>query len=225
MGRMWMTRRRQFPISGTGSGITGWDVPTSPAARENYRLTAAINRRLPTVYDALRYLEQQGYGTGPGNLHLGLRSFMSSYDRWPAMVDSQLIDCITALEAVLGSKTESTFRLAFRVAGLLGADDTHRAEVFRAMKAFYNVRSRYVHGDEPTRREHAVLEHVGALKGYVRLLLTAFVVHAAQPQPKYPSAYFKESLDEALMSASEREQLRVALGLAGRADSEGEATR
>ncbi len=210
MGRMWMTRRSTLP-SGWPTTITVYGVPTTLAATE-YLLTAEIDRHLPQMFDALRYLEQHGYAHGPGNLDLALRSFMSSYDRWPSPADSQLIDLITALESVLGTETEITFRLAFRVAGLLANDDAERRTIFHDVKAFYDTRCKLVHGSALKPKHQMILQNVARLKDYVRRLLTAFVIHASQPSPIDLRNYFAEQLDDDLQSASARQTLRVRLG-------------
>jgi len=60
--------------------------------------------------------------------------------------DSRLLDSVAALEAVLGSGTEVSFKLAFRVATLLADTDAQRSELLDHMKGFYDTRSALVHG-------------------------------------------------------------------------------
>ena len=86
--------------------------------------------------------------------------------------------------------------MAFRVARLLGENDADRAHIFRSMKAFCNIRSRFVHGDRPNDKEEQRLTRVEDLKDYVRRLLRAFVLRAASPAPTYKPKYFAEQLDE-----------------------------
>ena len=100
----------------------------------------------PAIYGALAQLEKGGYGKSPGNLEIALRAFMATYDRWPAFAESQMLDAITALEALLGGDTEISFKLSFRVAGLLAANDKDRAALLTQVKEFYDSRSRIVHG-------------------------------------------------------------------------------
>jgi len=85
------------------------------------------------TYAALARLENGGYGKAPGNLDLGLRAFMSTFDRSPAAMDTKLVDAITALEAVLGTEAEIAFKLSFRVASLLAGSDGERATLLKAV--------------------------------------------------------------------------------------------
>ena len=130
MGPMWLTRASRFDVGvGSGRSSGGWTLPSIGGS--HYVLTRAFARQVRSLQPAVRYLEGHGYGRGPGNLDLALRSFISSYDRFPARQDSQLVDIVTAAEALLGSGTEITFKLAFRVAGMLGRTAEERLQVIR----------------------------------------------------------------------------------------------
>jgi len=135
---------------------------------------------------------------------------MSSYDRWPVLPDSKLVDSVTALEAILGADKELAFTVAFRVASLLAGDDGER---FKTVKGFYDTRSAIVHGSKlkPTHLRH--LEKADELTGLVRRLLRAFVAFAARDEQEYSNTFFEKDLDAALMSAAERGKLRRSLGL------------
>jgi hypothetical protein len=143
IGRMWMSRPARFNVGLGGTQAAGFSIPTIGSA---YHLTEPIAAEVPKMVAALRHLEEHGYGTSPGNLDLALRSYMATYDRWPPSGDSRVLDAITAVEAVLGSGIEITFKLSFRMAGILGGDDAERAAIFREMKAYYDLRSKLVHG-------------------------------------------------------------------------------
>jgi hypothetical protein len=80
----------------------------------------AIAREVRSLQPDVRHLGEHGYERGPGNLDVAVQFFLSSYDRFPARPDSQLVDTITAAEAVLGSGIANSFKIAFRVAGMLG---------------------------------------------------------------------------------------------------------
>jgi hypothetical protein len=163
------------------------------------------------IYAELKTLEKTGYGASPGNLAIALRSFMGTYDRWPTLQDTQLLDTITALEALLGTETEIAFKLAFRVAALLASSDAERAQMLKTMKVFYDTRSTLVHGDALKPKHHQCLEGVDDLRSLVRKLLRAFVTLAANPSAIYNKTFFEEQLDMALVDATEREKLRAAL--------------
>ena len=172
-------------------------------------------RRVPYIstYSALARLENVGYGKAGGNLDLALRAFMSTYDRFPAAKDMQLVDAITALEAILGDKVESAFKLSFRVASLLAATDDERAALLKAMKGYYDARSRTVHGDHLDKKQKASLAAVDDLRDLVRRLLRSFVLFAADDTRHIEKRLLAEELDGTLVDASRREELRKLLGL------------
>jgi hypothetical protein len=60
-----------------------------------------------------------------------LQAFNGSYDRFPARDDFRLVDIMTAAEALLaaGSLSELTFKLSFRVTGVLGPAGPERARI------------------------------------------------------------------------------------------------
>jgi hypothetical protein len=165
------------------------------------------------TYTALAHLEKIGYGKAPGNLDLALRAFMSTFDRFPTAMDTKLVDAITALEAILGSETEIALRLSFRVASLLAATDEQRSTLLKAVKGFYDARSRIVHGGRLGKKHNASLAAVDDLRDVVRRLLRSFVVFAAAEARHLDERFFAEELDAALVDASRREHFRGLLGL------------
>jgi len=129
-------------------------------------------------------------------------------------MDTKLVDAITALEAVLGSGTEIAFKLSFRVASLLAATDEQRSSLLKAVKGFYDARSRIVHGGRLGKKQSASLAAVDDLRDIVRRLLRSFVVFAADEARHVDKVFFAEELDAALVDASRREHFRGLLGLA-----------
>lgn len=166
-----------------------------------------------STYRAMDKLEITGYDKAPGNLDLALRAFMSTYDRFPAAMDTKLVDSITALEAVLGSESESTFKLSFRVASLLASTDEERSTLLKLIKGFYDARSRIVHGGRLTDKHAKSLLAVDELRGLVRTLLQSFVTFAADNSRKNGNSFPKNELDAALINAKTREEIRMLLGL------------
>ncbi len=166
-----------------------------------------------STYAALAHLERIGYRKGPGNLDLALRAFMSTYDRFPFAVDTKLVDSITALEAMLGTESEIAFKLSFRVASLLASSDNQRAELLKAVKGFYDTRSRIVHGGRPGKKQNEYLAAVDDLRDMVRRLLGSFVLFAADDTRTVPKNFFAQDLDLVLVDAERRESLRRLLGL------------
>lgn len=213
MGPMWFTRSSRFDV-GLGSGRLrgGWAVPN--LGRSQYRLTRAIAREVRSLQPNVRYLGEHGYERGPGNLDVAVQFFVSSYDRFPARPDSQLVDIITAAEAVLGSGMANTFKLAFRVAGMLGRTDAERVQVFDDMRRFYAIRNSIVHGDRPSEVQGQRLGRVDDARDYVRRLLVAFVRLAASSSPtRYTKQFFKDDLDAELQNEQARRQMLRELGI------------
>jgi hypothetical protein len=213
IGKMWIHRHSAFNFGLGGAYSAGGSM--SEMGGDFFTFTPPVASAFQDVYEALKRLEQTGYGRSPGNLDLALRSFMGTYDRWPPSPDSRLLDAITALEAILGSGSEISFKLAFRVAALLAADDQKRSELLQAMKGFYDTRSALVHGSGMKEKKHQDrLARIDEVRDWVRILLRSFVRFAASSAATtFDRTFFKERLDSALVSASEREALRKELGL------------
>jgi len=172
-----------------------------------------VEHAYPSIYHALAKLEKDGYGRSPGNLAIALWAFAATYDRWPAGGDSQLLDCTTALEALLGTSTEISFKLSFRVAALLATNDDQRSDLLKLMKDFYDTRSKLVHGAHLKEKHQSLLRRVDDLRSIVRQLLRAFVAFAVMPGRDYGKAFWGEQLDATLVNSAEREKLRATLGL------------
>jgi hypothetical protein len=124
-----------------------------------------------------------------------------------------LLNCITALEALLGTSSELSFRLSFRVASLLAANDRERTSLFELMRGFYDTRSKLVHGGELNAKHHERLQKLNDLFAIVRRLIKCFITFAANPPPGYNRQSFEEKLDAKLLGAIERNNLRAALRL------------
>ncbi len=209
---IWLVRPARFNVGIGGVHRTGWSVPS--LFRSVYRFSSGIRPRVTELYQSLRRLEREGYGRAPGNLDLALLSFMATYDRWPTRADGQLLDSVTALEAMLGTGSgEISFRLAFRVAGLLANDDAERTGLFQAVREFYDTRSLIVHGARLSKRHQARLENVDELREIVRRLLRGFIRLALAVPEEYGRKFFERNLEASLLQFHEREQLRSTLGL------------
>jgi len=208
-GTTWFARPGRFNVGLGGVTSTG-GVPDTIGT--TYRFSPSLLDRVAVLYGHLQTLEQAGYQRGPGNLELGLRSFMATYDRWPWGYDSQLLDSITALEAVLGTDTEIAFRLAFRVSHILGADEDEIGEIFDQVKGYYATRSRVVHGGQLKERDRLRLQAVDDLRGIVRRLLGGFVHLAASDDHPFDREFFERRLDGALIRSADRVSLRSQMG-------------
>ena len=113
IGPMWVIRSARFNVGIGGISPTGASIPTMGTY---FEWTSTISANYSAIYDGVKRLEAEGFKASPVNLSVALRAFSSTYDRWPTAQDSQLLDCVTALEALLGADNEITFKLSFRVA-------------------------------------------------------------------------------------------------------------
>jgi hypothetical protein len=210
LGRMWTNCVAQFIQSPEGFGTAGFSFPTRGSA---YQLTDFRAARVPELCTDLRELEAEAYYSVAGNLRLAFESFVATYDRWPSSGDSRILDAITALEALLGSTAEIAFKLSFRVAGILAANDDDRIVLFNNMKAYYDLRSRLVHGTPLRDRHRALLADHEQLREIVRQLLRGFMHLAVRGNPTYGKQFFQDQLDAELQHEAKRAKLRRALGL------------
>jgi hypothetical protein len=210
IGPMWVVRAARFNAGIGGLVRIGASIPTTGAP---YSWTAIVEQAYPPIYHALKLLdENKWYGRSPGNLEIAIRAFMAIYDSWPNLPDWQLLNCITALEALLGTESEISFRLAFRIAGLLAANDNERTNLFELMREFYDTRSRLVHGGELNDKHRQRLQRLDELIAIARRLVRSFVGFAAAPPSGYSKKLFAQ-LDTKLSDANEREKLRAILNL------------
>ena len=213
MSVTFIQRVARFNVGIGGVLSTGATIDT---IGNHYTWSSSQRSMYSSTYAALERLEKIGYGKAPGNLDLALRAFMSTYDRFPTAMDTKLVDSITALEAVLGTESEIAFKLSFRVASLLAATDEQHATLLKAVKGFYDARSRIIHGGRLGKKQSASLAAVDDLRNMVRKLLCSFVQFAADDARAVSKRFFVEELDAALVGAKSREDLRLLLGLVER---------
>ncbi|HVO64529.1 MAG TPA: hypothetical protein VMT53_26650 [Terriglobales bacterium] len=90
------------------------------------------------------------------------------------------VELMISLEALLVPEEEGiAFRLAQRVANLLGGDATTRKELFRQMRDFYGLRSKTVHGAMLRKRDATALQQVDSLREITRRVLLSVMALAA----------------------------------------------
>ncbi len=90
------------------------------------------------------------------------------------------VELITSLEALLVPEEEVlSFRLAQRVANLIGTDAVSRKDLFRQVRSFYGVRSKLVHGAEFKKKELTVLQQLDSLREITRRVLLSVLALAA----------------------------------------------
>lgn len=97
---------------------------------------------------------------------------------------SQILDIFACLEALLlENADELTFRLATRMANLLGADADERRKLSSEVKDFYKVRSRIVHGEILKPKETQLLGQVGRLRELARRVILSCVALSLDVEP------------------------------------------
>jgi Apea-like HEPN len=210
LGRVLTTRPAGSGFSPARGATMQGTMARWPGA--TYSLAASDAPRVETLYVQLKAIEGMGEAT-PYNLNLALRSFASSYDRLPPQNDTKLVDLITATESLLGTGFEISFRLSFYIAGILGGTDAERVEIFDEMRAFYDTRSKVVHGGTLEARHRAHLENYPSLRDYVRRLLVAYMHLATTPGHGYEPKPLRKRLDSILQDAQQRSALRAAMRL------------
>lgn len=80
------------------------------------------------------------------NLDIAARRVISAMSQRLDKTDS-LIDAVTAWESMVGTRSETVFRVTAALANLLEADPSKRATYRKRLGAIYDTRSRVVHGD------------------------------------------------------------------------------
>ena len=220
MGRMFLIRPASFHL-GLGGGASMGFPASRAVERTEYALEKPELSSVRDLYDMLlRYesaLERESV-----NLNLAIRSFSDIYER-PNLgrEDTQLVDAITAAEALLGTSDEVTFRLAFRVAAILGNDDDDRVRIYDLMRGYYDTRSRVVHGGSGLYNKQGQLRdkprwhlwNQQDLRDLVRRLLVGFIYLTGSSGHSFGRKFFEERLDSTLLHSTRRSELRVAMGL------------
>ena len=216
MGLMWLSRRVAFDLGNLGGqAISDPRTRAMQSFSADYTLDASELALVRNLYDVLLHLPDPPTDT-PVNLNLALQSFSDMYDRHSFRFDTRLVDAITAAEALLGTDVEITFRLAFRVAAILGSDHEERVAIFEQMKGFYDTRSRVVHGSMLSPKQRRLLQDQQALRDMVRWLLVAFIHLTVSSEHPFDRDFFEKNLDISLLDDSRRSRLRVAMGLGER---------
>jgi hypothetical protein len=145
-------------------------------------------------------------------LATALRRYNGLYEREVTQREDRILDAITAIEAMLGDKLETTFKVTSRVATLLGADDDSRVALFESMKLYYDTRSCLVHGSDLKQKHLDVIQDHRGLLDIARRLLAGFVRLASSGEFA-KVASLKERIDGILLHSARRDALRAQMGL------------
>jgi Apea-like HEPN len=207
-GHMFLMRPALFNVGIGGVTRSGW--PRPPVYGPRYTLTPALIEPIVRLSGQLQALESTP-STGPGNLPLALRYFSESYER--RSPTDAVVDLVTALEAVLGTETEISYRLSTRVAHLLASTEDERVHLFRTTKLWYDLRSAVVHGSPLKLKHQSLLADPEPLRQIVRRLLRGFIELAMRNDSPYGKQFFAEELESTLLSESKRALLQSAMGL------------
>lgn len=99
---------------------------------------------VPAINDLLQDVYSWRIKSKPESMRVALSRFHSSYRGEP---EERIIDQMIAFEAIcLEGEQELQYRLALRVACLLGGDAKTRNSIFKDMRNAYRLRSAIVHG-------------------------------------------------------------------------------
>lgn len=123
---------------------TGQSLPASTLSEENVE-------QFRKVYDRFRTREVER------TFELALRRSNRVYSR--ESDEDRLIDCWIGLEALFASDSsqELRFRASLRIARFVGETKEEREDLFKRIKASYDLRSVVVHGNDPMGRRNLPL--------------------------------------------------------------------
>lgn len=133
IGRFWEIRPAAFQLLGglssLSGGVSGFNFGS------NYQLEKTDTEPLRELYLLLKRF-QTSHEASLQNVATAVRAFTSIYDRSMFHRPDRVIDGITALEALLPTNAELSFKLAVRGSGLLARDDSERERLFQAMNGY-----------------------------------------------------------------------------------------
>lgn len=81
----------------------------------------------------------------PPGLQIGIEYLRSSYEK--IQNHEKFIDLMIALDALLGTNGETSYRVSLRAAWLLGKDKVERQEIYKNVRLALKLRGKLVHGD------------------------------------------------------------------------------
>jgi hypothetical protein len=203
-GRLFFSRPALLP-GRRSSGVAFW------RPGKEYRLDDADLPLLRDYYALLLRFEASQADAWK-NVGIALRRFTAVYDNDWHQVQDRVIDAVIAVEALLGTDQEITYRLASRVAGILAGSDQERIAVFKAMKLYYETRSTIVHGGEVKKKHRPIIQDSSPLMDIVRRLLVGFLRLATGSSRFNKRKKFSEEIDAILLHSGDREELRQAMG-------------
>jgi hypothetical protein len=207
-GRLFMSRRAFLPTRLPGQSWMGtaiWSPGTTSTIDE------ADLPGLCHCYSLLQRFESTSVAAW-NNINVALRRFTAIYESDWNQLEDRVIDAVTAIEALLGSDQEITFKISTRVAGILATNDNERVALFNEMKQYYEVRSKIVHGNDLKPKHLQIINDSSGLMRLVRRLLLGFIRLATSSSRFNSRTKLARDIDSWLMHMHDREELREAMG-------------
>lgn len=148
-----MVHRSSFPLVealgwGEGDGVLGFYEDVVVVTPEDHHSIRRIARYLIDNH----YSQNFPFGRERTSMGVALSRFNETFrsQGW----DDTFLSLAISLEALLGDREgEYRYRLASRAAWLLGVDDDASLEIYRQVRALYDIRSRVAHGSAHDWRE------------------------------------------------------------------------
>jgi hypothetical protein len=209
IGAIFTDRAAKFDLRGHGLSRSN-GMPGDLWGRK-YQLAATDVAGVRAIYDDVVAFRRAA--DVPSNVQLAVRRFESVYSRGIRQREDRIVDELIALEALAGSGTELRFRLAFRVSSLLASDDDERVALFEAMKRYYIIRSKIVHGSDLREPERALVDDDAELRDLVRRLVRGAIFASVHTDLRLTASYIDKDLDSGLLDTRQRQELRRKLGL------------
>ena len=209
-GRFFFSRPALFPARPSGKSSSG------SAEGRSGKVYQLNDHDLPQLQDyyALLLRFEQSHAEAWKNISTAMRRFTAVYDNDWRQPEDGVIDAMIAIEALLGTNQEITYRISTRVASILAGGDEDRLKLYKDMKLYYDTRSRILHGGEPEKKHLAVIQNSSPLIDVVRRLLLGFLrVATGTSKFNRSKTYSDGTFDELLLYPPTREKIRQAMGL------------
>ena len=210
IGNFWDSRNTSLRLIGGMGAILGGGSNQIPGRQ--YDFDSGDVDAVRDLYHLIERFDRE-HEEHLRNFSTAIRSFTSIYGRLMQQRPDRVIDGITAMEALLPTNAELSFKLAFRVAGLLGRDDGSRVKYLRDMKSYYHTRSAIVHGSRVKVNDTKLINDDEPLRAILRDLLVGFLHLAESSDYTVGKKFYDEQLDEILLHASHRDKLRSEMQL------------
>src|SRR6267378_205863 len=215
IGRLWVAQPAAVSVLSSGMQWVGISM-LRPGA--SYYLAGSDQPRVAETYKLLSQWEQLQESLSKKkreklpNFEFALRAFDSIYDRQFHRTDDQVVDAVTALEALFMIKGEQSFRTALRSSGLLAGNDDERCKFFQEVRDYYDTRSAIVHGLHRTAKHDKIIQDNRGLRRIVQSLLLGFLKLMSQGMTERDIELWSE-LEAIVLHSAKREELRRRMGL------------